>query len=97
MIRNRKVKIACGIVVLCSAAIAVAAHYSSPASHVDSALLSDDTYLSAQDAVAHMQDTPNCATLAQTMMAYASDLTMPQRSREIAAYTVMKKATQYCM
>lgn len=90
-------KAACGVVVLFSVAIAVATHHSDPTSQVDSALLNDSTYLSAQDAVAHMQGTPNCAVLAHTMMEYASDLTLPQRVRDAQVYNVMQKATQYCM
>lgn len=80
-----------------AAAIVLATQHQTNGNSNDSDLSHDTTYLAAQDAVAHMQNTRHCEALAHTMIAYASDLTLPQRVREAQVYNVMKKATQYCM
>jgi len=60
-------------------------------------LSADETYLATLDAIKHMQKSAPCDALAHTMLAYATDTSLPQRTREVSAYRVMKKATQYCM
>jgi hypothetical protein len=60
-------------------------------------LSGDEAYLATLDAIKHMQKSAPCDALAHTMLAYAIDTSLPQRTREASVYRVMKKATQYCM
>lgn len=57
-------------------------------------LSGDETYLAALDAIEHMQKSAPCDALAHTMLAYATDKSLPQRTREVSVYGVMQKATQ---
>ena len=60
-------------------------------------LSGDETYLATLDAIKNMQKSAPCDALAHTMLAYATDTSLPQRTREASVYRVMQKATQYCM
>lgn len=60
-------------------------------------LSGDETYLATLDAIEHMQKSAPCDALAHTMLAYATNTSLPQRTREVSVYRVMQKATQYCM
>jgi len=60
-------------------------------------LSGDETYLATLDAIKHMQKSAPCDALAHTMLAYATDTSLPQRTREVSVYRAMQKATQYCM
>jgi hypothetical protein len=94
---NTKFAVAGAISIILVLAIVLATQRQAERIENDSELSNDTTYLAAQDAVAHMQSTEPCAALAHTMIAYASDLTLPQGVREAQVYNVMKKATQHCM
>ena len=60
-------------------------------------LSNDETYSATLDAIANMDKSPPCDTLARTMLAYASDTSLPQHVRNASVFKVMKKATRYCM
>jgi hypothetical protein len=81
------------VMALSVAAIALGTHRS----RIDSDLSNDATYLAARDAVAHMNHSGPCEALAHTMLAYASDRTLPQQTRDAQVYYAMNKAKKYCM
>jgi hypothetical protein len=60
-------------------------------------LSGDETYLATLDAIERMQKSAPCDALAHTMLVHATNTSLPQRTREVSVYRVMKKATRYCM